>query len=67
MYRGMTIFRCSACGAKFNAPDIEWMATAYSTPQPCPKCNSRLTRPSGLWGWMSRLAYKKIWECMEKQ
>ena len=67
MYRGMTTFKCSECGAEFSAPDIEYMATMYSTPQPCPKCNSRRTYPSGLFGWLFRPAYKMIWKSMENQ
>ena len=69
MYRGMITFKCSQCGAKFSAPDMEWLATSYSTPQPCPECNSRRTYPAMCWpfSWLTRHDYEKIWNHMEKQ
>jgi len=45
MYRGEILFKCSECGEEFMAPDIEFFASAYSMPQPCPKCGSMKTKP----------------------
>ena len=66
MLRGMTLFKCTECGKRFIAPDVEYMATTLSMPQPCPKCNSFRTRPSRLVGG-SNSQYKVIWEKMEKE
>ncbi len=46
MYRGIIKFVCNDCGNKFKAPDIEWNATVYSVPQPCPKCGGMHTKPA---------------------
>ena len=48
------------------ALDIEWNATALSTPQKCPKCGSMRTRPSRLFGG-SDYAYKDIWDKIENK
>lgn len=40
MMRGYTWFRCPVCGTKFEAPDIELLATATTMPQHCPKCHA---------------------------
>lgn len=45
MLRGIKVFICKDCGASFKAPDVEWMATRYSSPPVCPNCGSRNTRP----------------------
>lgn len=37
MLRGRKKFKCDDCGHVFEAIDIEWQATAYSQPMPCPK------------------------------
>ena len=66
MLRGMTLFKCTECGKRFIAPDVEYMATTLSMPQPCPKCKSFRTRPSRLVGG-SNSQYKVIWEKMEKE
>ena len=68
MYRGLITYTCSECGAKFSAPDVEWMATCYSTPQPCPQCNSRRTYPSMCWplSLLTKRNYEKIWKSIEK-
>lgn len=64
MLRGMIKFKCDACGHKFVAPDIEYMASAFSTPQPCPQCQSRHTYPArGLFA--SAGPYRKIWSQIE--
>ena len=67
MLRGITTFKCTQCGAKFPAPDIEYMATAYSMPQKCPKCGSWRTRPVSLFGKLTEGVYRKIWERMENK
>ena len=61
MLRGMTLFKCTQCGEKFKAPDIEYCAT-----QPCPKCGSIRTRPISLVGKLTKEEYRRIWERMEK-
>ena len=64
----MITFKCSECGAKFSAPDVEWMATSYSTPQSCPECGSCRTSPSMCWpfSWLTKRSYEKIWKSMDK-
>lgn len=64
MLRGKTTFTCDECGNKFEGPDIEWAATVYTVPQPCPKCGSRHTYPKSLFG-LNKTMYKKIWESMD--
>ena len=68
MFRGFTTFKCTKCGKRFIAPDIEYMATAYSTPQPCLRCGSIRTRPAGLFPSIfgCNSDYKWIWERMEE-
>lgn len=71
MIRGTTFFKCDVCGNKFTAPDIEYMATAFSAPQRCTKCGSMHTMPVGISGILGkldpqRMMYKKIWESMDK-
>lgn len=67
MYRGFALFKCTQCGEKFKAPDIEYAATVYSMPQPCPKCGSIRTRPISLFGKVTEEVYRGIWERMEKR
>ena len=67
MVRGTTLFKCTECGNQFKAPDIEWMGTTMSVPQPCPKCHSIRTRPSRLASVLSSDSmYEKIWQEMEE-
>lgn len=65
MLKGMTLFKCTECGNRFIAPDIELGATALSAPQKCPKCGSMRTRPSRLVGG-SDFMYKGIWPDKKK-
>lgn len=65
MLRGITTFKCTQCGRTFKAPDFEYMAMVYSTPQKCPKCGSIRTRPVGLFGKLLEGVYRSIWERME--
>ncbi len=72
MVRGKTLFICDECGKKFSAPDIEYMATIYSAPQKCPKCESWHTMPIGIGAILGKLnpqraIYKKLWEKMDNQ
>lgn len=71
MVRGTTFFKCNECGKRFIGMDIEWMASAYSAPVCCPKCNSWHTYPIGplnLFGVIGPLPiYKKIWERRDKE
>ena len=62
MIRGKKKFKCDDCGHVFEALDIEWQATAYSTPMPCPKCGSHHTMPKSLLGFVDKGAYRRIWE-----
>ena len=66
MLRGMTLFKCTQCGEKFKAPDVEYMASALSMPQACPRCGSLRTRPAGLLGRLADGTYRKVWAEMEK-
>lgn len=66
MVRGITTFKCTLCGEKFRAMDIEYAATVYSLPQKCPKCGSIRTRPAGLFGKLSEAVYRHIWNRMEE-
>ena len=66
MFRGMTTFKCAQCGNKFVAPDVEYMATAFSMLQRCTKCGSVRTRPVSLFGRLADMKYRVIWERMEK-
>lgn len=69
MYRGIIKFVCNDCGNKFKAPDIEWEATIYSIPQPCPKCGGMHTRPVRFFNFLSLLdyfTYKRLWKEIDK-
>ena len=65
MFKGMTLFKCTQCGKHFKAPDIEYCATTFSMPQPCPKCGSIRTRPASLFRKVTEEVYRGIWERME--
>lgn len=67
MYRGIKTFQCARCGERFKAPDVEYMASALSMPQACPRCGSLRTRPAGLMGRLADGTYRKIWAEMEKE
>ena len=67
MLRGKETFKCDNCGHIFEALDIEWQATAYSQPMPCPKCGSRHTMPKSLLSFMEKGAYRKIWEQIDNK
>ncbi len=62
MLRGKNIFRCTKCHKVFFILDIEWQATRFSTPVPCPKCGSKNTLPL----LASKGEYERIWETMVK-
>lgn len=36
----MKVFRCAKCGKVFLAPDVEYNATTFSQPMPCPYCKT---------------------------
>ena len=66
MVRGITLMKCTECGKRFLAPDVELSATVYSQPCKCPKCGSIRTRPSRLVRpFTSNKFYEKVWEQME--
>ena len=65
MYRGVTTFTCGECNNKFRGPDFEFMATIFTTPQPCPRCGSKHTYPRNLFS-LNRSLHKKIWETIDK-
>lgn len=62
MFRGKTTFICDECHHLFRAPDIEYGCTAYSVPQPCPKCGSHHTLPLSFFSLMAKAEYRKIWK-----
>ena len=69
MYRGIIKFVCNDCGKKFKAPDIEWNATVYSVPQPCPKCGGMDTKPARFFNFLSLLenfTCKRLWKEIDK-
>lgn len=66
MVRGKILFKCTKCGNRFMALDIEYCATSLSTPQMCPECGSMRTRPSRIVGG-SDSAYKDIWDKIENK
>ena len=58
--------KCTECGKRFLAPDIELCATAFSQPCKCPKCGSIRTRPSHLVSpFVSNKFYEGVWKQME--
>ena len=73
MIRGYINFTCDNCNNTFRALDIEYNATIFSFPMPCPKCNSRHTYPLNhrILGFYplgnNREVYKRIWERMDKE
>ena len=73
MIRGHITFTCDNCNNTFRTLDIEYNATIYSLPMPCPKCNSQHTYiPSlSIFGFYpfgnDRDIYKEIWEEMDKE
>ena len=69
MVRVIIKFVCNDCGNKFKAPDIEWLATIYSVPQPCPKCGGMHTRPDrclNILGLSDYFIYKRLWKEIDK-
>ncbi len=67
MLRGTTTFVCDECGHKFEGLDMEWNATAASTPQKCPNCGSMHTSPSGLLALLNKGIYRKIWKHLDER
>lgn len=66
MIHGTILFRCSKCGKLFTAPNIEYIATIYSMPQPCKRCGSIRTYPFSLVSLVGWSFYKNIWKNMEQ-
>ena len=68
MIRGIIPFKCSECGKRFMAPDVELYATAFSEPQPCPKCGSMHTRPWSIWPtFIEDYHYRPIWKFVDER
>lgn len=67
MIRGNIKFRCDKCGHIFENLDIEWRATTYSQPMPCPKCGSNHTMPNSFLWFLHRIVYQKIWNDLDEQ
>lgn len=65
MQRGFKLFKCTNCGHRFMATDIEYMCTIYSCPQRCPKCGSIRTRPVSIFPYAANKTYKAIWESLK--
>lgn len=42
-----TRFRCNECGTRFVSTAMEWYATVFLAPMPCPKCGSLHTYSIG--------------------
>ena len=68
MIRGFTRFKCNECSKKFWGLDVEWRATAFTTPLQCPQCKSFHTYPVGILGLGTGKAklYKEIWESIDE-
>lgn len=69
MVRGIIKFVCNDCENKFKAPDIEWNATVYNVPQPCPKCGGMDTKTARFFNFLSLLenfTYKRLWKEIDK-
>lgn len=68
MIRGFTRFKCNECSKKFWGLDVEWRATAFTTPLQCPQCKSFHTYPVGILGLGTGKAklYKGIWESIDE-
>ena len=70
MVFGTTRFRCNECGTRFVSTAMEWCASVFLTPMPCPKCGSLHTYPIGFTNLGGILGpnpvYRKIWESMDK-
>lgn len=69
MLLGITSFKCDVCGKRFISAAVEWNATAFVAPMPCPKCGSMHTYPAGLLnlgGLFGPGAYRTIWEKIDK-
>jgi len=61
MFRGITLLKCTECGKRFLAPDIELCASTMSQPCKCPKCGSTKTRQSRLVSpFVSDKTYKNV-------
>lgn len=70
MVFGTTTFKCNECGDRFVSTAMEWNATVYLTPMPCPKCGSMHTYPATLsnaGGVLGPGFYRKIWEQVDKK
>ena len=66
MIRGKTIFICTKCKKFFIAADIEYCASVFSVPMPCPRCGSIRTMPFSLFYVHQLFIYKEIWKQMEE-
>ena len=64
MVRGFTFFKCPKCGKVFKGLDIEYNATVFTQPLPCPDCGTESPNV-GLSGWMWDKFKKKI--CGQKK
>lgn len=70
MVFGTAKFKCDECGERFVSTAMEWNATVFLAPMPCPKCGSMHTYPAGqtnLGGVFGpNPVYRKIWESIDK-
>lgn len=70
MVFGTAKFKCDNCGKTFVSTAMEWNATFFLTPMPCPKCVSLHTYPIGFENLGGLLGpnpvYRKIWKSMDK-
>lgn len=70
MVFGTAKFKCDECGECFVSTAMEWNATVFLAPMPCPKCGSMHTYPAGLTNlggvFGPNPVYRKIWESIDK-
>ena len=68
MFRGISTFKCTKCGERFKAFDIEYNVSPLSCPQPCPHCGSVRTFPchSRLFYFLDDpTPYEPLWQTLE--
>lgn len=70
MVFGTTTFKCNECGTRFVSTAMEWNATVFLAPMPCPKCGSVHTYPAGIgnfYGIFGAGMYKLIWKQLDNR
>lgn len=62
MVRGKIFFRCYDCENVFEAYDIEYNMTVFSTPVLCHSCGSRRTYPTDVFSKIPIIRDVKLWQ-----